>query len=332
MRKTGLITLLMLLVLASVGPTTDGHQEATAQNKDRILFDSDRSGAREIYMMDSDGSNVARLTHTPGEQKFSAHPAWSPGGTRIVFFSDRDRTPVKAPHVLEIYLMAADGSNVQRLTHTPGEEKSSWRPAWSPDSERIAFVSNRDELPEVYVMRADGSNLRRLTFTPRHGPESGSWNPAWSPDGTRIAFDSSREGPGEIYAMASDGTDVRRLTHTPAPGRDCGTPAWSPDGKKIAFVSNRDAKSTQGVQHAYDIYVMDADGSGLQRLTHDEKGSYRPAWSSDGRRIVFQSAREGSPENLADYEIYIMEADGSQARRLTTNRVFDGHPAWSPRR
>ena len=104
-----------------------------------------------------------------------------------------------------------------------------------------------------------------------------------------------------------------RLTHNAA--FDSG-PDWSPDGGRIAFSSDRDGRS--------EIYVMNADGSGVTRLTYNDAVDSSPAWSPDGRRIAFHSTLGGN------WEIYVMNADGSGVTRLTYNDAFDGYPAWSP--
>ena len=93
-------------------------------------------------------------------------------------------------------------------------------------------------------------------------------------------------------------------------------PTWSPDGRRIAFGSDRDGNR--------EIYVMNADGSGVTRLTDNDAIDSGPAWSPDGRRIAFSSTRDGS------FEVYVMNADGSGVTRLTDNDAFDWHPAWSP--
>ncbi len=93
-------------------------------------------------------------------------------------------------------------------------------------------------------------------------------------------------------------------------------PTWSPDGRRIAFGSDRDGNR--------EIYVMNADGSGVIRLTDNDAIDSGPAWSPDGRRIAFSSTRDGS------FEVYVMNADGSGVTRLTDNDAFDWHPAWSP--
>jgi len=180
-------------------------------------FESDRDGNLEIYVRNSDGSEV-RLTNNDTDD---VNAAWSPDGSKIAFTSDRDGN-------LEIYVMNSDGSSVVRLTYNDAVDQL---PDWSPDGSKIAFTSYRDgnnEINnEIYVMNSDGSGVVRLTYN-----DVDDWNPAWSPDGSKIAFDSDLDGNREIYVMNSDGSGIVRLTDN---NIDDFHPAWSPDGSKIAF-------------------------------------------------------------------------------------------------
>ena len=239
------------------------------------------------------------------------------GGSRIAFDSNRDGNA-------EVYVMDADGAHQEPRSHTPGERKYSWLPAWSPDRKNISFASNRDgSSDQIYVMGVDGSNVHQLT----HTPGKSNWNSDWSPDGKTIAFDSDRDGKWEIYLMSGDGSDVRQLTHTSGDGWENGNPDWSPDGKQIVFASGQPPDFSEN-----EIYVMDANGSAIRRLTHTPgKGNWTPRWTPDQTRIVFSSNRNSTlnvPPDV-DIDVYMMDADGSDVRQLTIHERAS-RPHWSP--
>ncbi|MBU7018161.1 MAG: PD40 domain-containing protein [Theionarchaea archaeon] len=234
-------------------PSIDGFPSFSADGE-RIAFVSNRDDWRyAIYVMDSDGNNMERLTAYPCRKfTFTFWPRWSPDGTKIVFISDRNGNS-------EICVMDADGSNEINVSNNPWEDSQS---SWSPDGTKIVFTSDRDGNHEIYVMNPDGSNQKRLTNTT-------SWegSPAWSPDGTQIAFTSNREGSSDIYVMNTDGSNQRRLTRDSAAD---GGPIWSPDGTKIVFTSDRDCND--------EIYIMDSDGSNLRRLTRNFAEEFACSW------------------------------------------------------
>ena len=230
--------------------------------------------------------------------------------SQIAFNSQRDGNR-------EVYVMDVDGKNQRNLTNNPAED--AW-PSWSPNGQKIAFVSDRDWDTglgwEIYVMDADGRNQRNLT----NNPALQEYAPAWSPDGQRIAFYSDRDGNPEIYVMDADGKNQLRLTNNPA---NDSAPAWSPDGQKIAFDTNRDGNR--------EIYIMDADGQNQLNLTTNPAFDAGPSWSPDGQRIAFY--RVDTPDGVWDgqlCEIYVIDADGKNQRRLTNNNVEDMNPDWSP--
>jgi len=275
----------------------------------KIVFDSARDGHGDIYVMDPDGSNQHRLTFTKGERKESGFPAWSPDRHKIVFVSNMDEAGGD-----NIYIINADGSNLLRLTNHKNDDDE---PRWSPDGAKIVFVSNRDGNQEIYVMNVDGSSVQRLTRN-----ERADSFPSWSPDGRKIVFGVDDGLPSEaIYVMNPDGSDRRPL------GAGVG-PRWSPDGKRLAFSSGRDGDPNDR-HYNKELYVMNADGSGVQRLTYNRSVDAGHVWSPDGEQIAFHSDRDAESRNWGpNLEIYVMNWDGSRTRRLTFNKVFDAHPDW----
>jgi TolB protein len=252
-----------------------------------------------VHVMDSDGSNRARLTE--GQAGFLAAPSWSPDGSQIAFVSDREGEP-------DIWVMNSDGSKPVNVTQHEAKDHS---PAWSPDGEWIAFASVRESLYwELYRMRPDGSDVQRLTWW----EDASDLSPTWSPDGTRLAFASKRDGNWEIYTMDRDGGNLVRLTDHPA---DDTNPVWSPDGSRIAFESTRDGYA--------EIYLVPIIGGETVNISNAPFSSeHGPTWSPDGGRIAFYSDRDG------EWDIYVMASDGSDAVKLTGDNSNDQVPAWRP--
>lgn len=161
------------------------HQDWPAWSPDgrRIAFSSTHEGNQEIYTARIDGSDVVRLTQSPG---LDAHPVWAPDGQSVVFATDRWSG-------LELASVRPDGTGLKRLTTSPGLDDY---PAFSPDGARLAFVSNRDGQYEIYVASADGSNPVNLS---RHAERDTF--PTWTPDGHGVTFVSSRDGGLDLYTQ-----------------------------------------------------------------------------------------------------------------------------------
>jgi Tol biopolymer transport system component len=148
-----------------------------------------------------DGSGQRKLTNNPGPNQ---NPAWSPDGQTIAFMRivPNARRPKGLRWQTELYVMNIDGTGQRKLTRLSDGDGSF---SWSPDGQRIAFVSDRDGNDEVYVINVDGSGLSNLTPA-RDG------HPKWSADGRTIGFVSNRGGNRDIYVMNADGGRERNLT------------------------------------------------------------------------------------------------------------------------
>ena len=265
----------------------------------KIYFVSDRSGHKEIWEMDYDGSNQHQLTHLG---TISLSPRISPDGSRLAFSSLN-----KSGWDIMMY-----STELGRTVSFPRFGATNLSPTWSPDGTRIAFSSSRGGEPNIYVADASGGNSHRLTTD--RGPDVG---PTFNrKTGSQIAFVSGRTGLPQIYTMEADGTNVQRVT-------DQGyavSPSWSPNGQFLSFSWFR--KYGAGAPGANDIYLMDIASKQWVQLTHDGGRNDFPSWSPDGRHIVFQSSRSGTEQ------IWSMLADGTKVQQLT----FSGRntqPNWS---
>jgi len=281
-------------IIARLGGGING----IAQTK--IYFVSNRTGSKEIWVMDYDGANQHAVTHLG---QVSISPRISPDGSRIAFSSlSNDGWAIRMfsldlGRTVGFPAGAANGSNLS--------------PAWSADGTKLAFSSARSGRPEIWVVDAGGGNPRRVTA---FGSEV---SPAWNPrTGTQLAFVSGRTGEPQIYVMDQDGANVQRMT-------DSGyaiSPSWSSNGGLLTFSWNR--KYGPGDPGGQDIYVMDIASKRWLQATHEAGNNDFPSWSPDGRHIVFQ--REINHRT----QIWSMLADGTEQHQLT----FSGDnsmPNWS---
>lgn len=236
---------------------SDDFDPAVSADGTRIAYSSHvwNEDGRDIWVMNADGTNRVRLTHTVDatSRTSSTSPAWSPDSKRIAFVTSIgmwDR---------QIFVMNADGSEVKQITDE--DDAYSLAPEWSPDGNRILFAhySNWPENIGIYEMDPDGSNVRHLT--------SGYFAsaPTRSPDATRIAFISGES----LFVMNADGSNARELTS----GVDFdGDVTWSPDGRNIVFGITSNSKMCI----SWTDYEEYACGRDLKRVGLD--GVVDPAW------------------------------------------------------
>jgi Tol biopolymer transport system component len=229
----------------------------------------------------------------------------------------------------DVYVVDADGSGLRRVTDSP---QSDFDPELSPDGTRIVYrhQEGNDPTSEVYVANDDGSVAHDVS-----NYHTADWGPSWSPDSNKIVWNCQRDLSYGLRACVanSDGTGLTVLR------ADIWVeyPALSPDGTRIAFMSQEPEAS--GFDPEYNVYVMNADGTGIARLTDTPGTDGFPSWSPDGTRIAFSSTRDDCSNSVAAdcsstgdigpyYSIYVMNADGSDQHRVSL--AFGQFVDWSP--
>lgn len=229
----------------------------------KILFVSEGGGftTSQIWVVDADGENLENLTNDA--QRFHEFPSWSPDGSQIAYHS------YVSGGEGDIFVMNADGSRKTNVTNTPTGE---YWPDWSPNGTTIAFHILESGIPSyISTINVDGTGQAVLF----QDDAIHFGNPSWSPDGSKIAFRSNLESSvsWEICVADADGSNPKCLTDLRNNQVEHRFPTWSPDGNQLAFDSNRDGDS-------YNIYVINADGSGLTNITDDNSNSsFFPDWS-----------------------------------------------------
>jgi TolB protein len=260
----------------------------------------------EIFVMNPNGSYKRALTNNASND---ADPAWSADGSQLAFES-------VTGNAFNLYVINADGSGERRLTTSTN--RTDVQPSWSPDGIQIVFSRQKmDGTGGIWVIASDGSSLKHLT-----GDEGVTSHPAWSPDGRTIAFESDRNGSHDLFLMNADGSNKRPLMTTPTVQE--GDPNWSPNGTMITFDSCPASSYPCPGAADYNVFVVGADGTGLQQLTTSTAIDMAPAWSPNGQQIVFRSDATGNTE------LFSMKVDGSEMRKLTAGLNGGVDPDWQP--
>lgn len=280
---------------ASLSPTSvaaapSGPPIAREDLAGRIAFAYDDG----VWVGNADGSDRRQLTKDGGFD-----PTFSPDGRQIAY-----RLLLETDDG-EIWTMDSDGGHPRDLVNDP--DFSDWSPAWSPDGRHIAYSSNRVGGLAAWVMNADGTGQRAVTNG--HGEY-----PAWSPDGTQIVYAGGSYY--DIRVVDADGSNDRALTETAA--YDMG-PAWSPDGEWIAYHTQADyypdlGEPGQGPE--MEIHLVRPDGRDDHRITVDRVEDSFPAWSPDGRFLMW--SRHG--------QLVVARPDGSGMVEIGPGNF----PSWIP--
>jgi Tol biopolymer transport system component len=308
----------LVAAVALLGAACSGAGDDTREANGLIASDWQGEG---IYLIDPATSRRHVIPRTESAVEVS----WSPDGRSLAF-----ELPGKVQGV-DVYTIRSDGGG-RRLVL-----ENAYAPAWAPDGERLLVVRDTctdysdygsnctfyDAPVDLYTVRLDGTELRHVAREP-----NGAWSPAWSPDGKRIAFLAN---DGGLYLVDADGGHKRRLG-----GKFGSDLSWSPDGSKLAFEIRGKAPDWG------DIGVVDVDTGRRRNLTHRPGEESAPAWSPDGRRMVFVAdmsciwtgkckpveGAEGGPR-----ELWLMDADGEHLRQLTRDGGLGYNPpAWQPLR
>lgn len=267
----------------------------------KLAFVSDKTGRKEIYLMDYDGYNPIKVT-----SRFShaMAPAWRPDGKQLAFTAITKNTTNVRNHNLFTYDLAS--GKITMLSNKSGINSGA---AYHPNNDTsMALTMSFPGNPEIFTMNTNTKVVQRLTNS--FGLDV---DPAWSPDGKQIAFVSDRSGRPMVYKMDASGANVQRLTYA---GHYNATPTWSPIGNKIAFAGWDAGK--------FDIFIMNPDGSSIERLTKNMGNNEDPDFAPDGYFLVYSSNRKGK-KNL-----YITNVDNTVHRQITSDFGNCEAPKWGP--
>lgn len=225
----------------------------------KIAFVATKSGQKEIYVCNANGSGVRRVTN---DKRLSVSPAISADGSRVV------HTGYGSGYA-DIYHIDLNSGRRGRIVKAPGTNSGA---NFSPDGRRIALTMSFVGNPEIFVTSIGGNDAKRLTNTP--GVET---SPTWAPDGRNIAYSSDAGGRPQLYTISSSGGRPR---HISTGHSHCTEPSWSPDGRKLAF------NVRQGGSYGVAVYDFGTRKTRLVGRGED------PCWGPDSRHLVFSTGRD----------------------------------------
>jgi len=309
-----LITLLLAVLLTSCGGAGTSPSVVTPLLANQMVFDSDRaSGTHEIYVMNTDGTNVVRLTNDANYQNW--WPRISPDRKKVLFYRAPATKPESYPDA-SLWAMNADGSGVTQL-RAQGEDGwvAQGHGEWSPDGTKIAMFGSVGAALEIFITDADGKNP--VQYTNRGGVNT---DVSWSPDGSKLLFNGCPSAAScvpanyEIYQMDATALSLAtRITNDSLADYDA---YYSPDGSKIAWLVNVDPSANPLPLSApigrWAIRIATI-GSPASYLIDDGNINSKPAWSLDSQTIFFH--RMVPPDYR--FRVFSIKADGSSLTELT---------------
>lgn len=277
--------------------------------RSKIVFVSDRNSrgsktVKEIYMMDFDGKNVQQITSHGG---IAIGPAMSQDGRWLVYSLIQNSGGKRNNN---LYLMDLQTKESKIISQREGMNSGA---VFMPGGRSIALTLTVSGNAEIYEMDLDTKNLRKIT-----NHFSSDVDPSITYDGKLMTILSDRPGKAMIYTLDpnSEEKNVKRISFV---GQFNATPRFSPDGREIVFASWLD--------NCFDIFRINADGSGLSRLTKDFGSNEDPTFSNDGEFVAFTSQRVISRVK-ADQNIYIMDKDGGILGAVTAGFGNCISPRW----
>jgi Tol biopolymer transport system component len=263
-----------------------------------VVFHRQAGNSNQIFTVDLSTGGTTQLT-TDGD---NVEPSWSPYGKQIAYASDQGEK-------FELWLMNADGSDKRQLTHN---DFNDWSANWSPDGNELVYVSSEVPYSHIYILDIASGKSTRVLDTP--GNEGA---PKWSPDGSKIIYMNDNEGYFNLFTVKPDGTDIVQVTDF---GQD-DRPNWSADGKKITF---RRQTVFSTMFSGAEIFVSDADGKNPLQLTNNTTGDDWPAFSPDGKWIVYTTTW------ASESYLQILPVGGGTPATLIPGSIIGRAPDWKP--
>ncbi|MFL6248605.1 MAG: S9 family peptidase [Thermoanaerobaculia bacterium] len=255
-------------------------------------------------------------------------PHWSPDGKQIAYvLTKADLARPISVYDSDLWLIDADGKNDRRLTFANGAD---FRPRWSPDGTRLAFLSDRGGRNAIYLLDPRGGEAQPLTNEPTPIREF-----EWSPDGKQIAFTRIDEPSGEgeprvvgenervmhLYVVDVESGKCRKLTSDQLSTFDL---SWSPDGSEIALA--RANGTGLDALHSTDLHILSLRDGTIRPLVVRPGHDRNPRYSPDGKSIAFTSAG-GAGHWLVEFDIYVIPSAGGTPRKVSAayDRTPEGH-------
>jgi len=322
MKRLAIPAVIALLIIGAVittyNITVNDHprEDATATNTDadqinnetatppqndepagKIVYTCEIQGA-EVCIINADGSGWRRLTDS---QFANFNGSLSPDGTRAVYI-------VSDGKISEVYELNIATGNSTQITDL---KKSLGSPEISPDNQYIVFHYFSGNF-QLWMMNRDGSDPYEFYSE----DDRDIHDATWSPDGTQLVFALGKAENNKLYTIDFNGLDPRLLNNSI---NTRGRSDWGL-GNVIVF--------DMGGPWAHDVYIMNANGSGLRQVSPNGMNAQGASLSPDGNWIAFTAYTNVTGQDPASCEIFIMRKDGSDMRQLTNNSYCDYQPRW----